>query len=145
MADRGATPVVGKVLEVGIVLLYVSLLTAALYGTVVPEYRATAGQQVADRTVATAAERVQQAVPPRAVGSRTTVGVDLPATIAGAAYRIRVEDRTLVLDHPGGLSARSRLALPDRVVSVRGTWASGDDAAVQVRTTDEGLAVALEP
>lgn len=144
MADRGATPVVGKVLEVGIVLLYVSLLTTALYGTVVPGYRAAAAGEVAERTVAGAAERIQQAVPPRTVEGQTVLRVDLPATIAGSAYRLRTDGETIVLDHPADVTARSRLALPDRVVSVEGTWESGEDTVVRVRTVGEGLAVTLE-
>lgn len=144
MGDRGATPVVGKVLELGIVLLYVTLLTTTLYGTVLPGYRATAGGEVAERTVALAAERVQQAVPPPAVDARSTLTVDLPATVAGAAYRIRVDGRRLVLEHPDGLGARARLALPERVVRVTGSWDSGEDTVVRVRSVEGGLSVRLE-
>lgn len=145
MADRAVTPVVGKVLEVGLVLLYVSLVATAMFGTVVPQYRTAAGGEVAERTVATAAERIQQAVPPAGVAGETAVRVDLPATIAGAAYRIRVDGRWLVLEHPATVTARSRLALPDRVVAVRGTWASGEETVVRVRTGGEGLTVTLDP
>lgn len=144
MADRGATPVVGKVLELGIVLLYLTLLTTALYGTVLPDYRATAGGEVAERTVSLAAERIQQAVPPPVVDGRATVAVDLPATIAGSAYRIRVAERHLVLDHPDSAGARTRLALPRRVVSVEGSWASGADPVVRVHSVEDGVSVALE-
>jgi hypothetical protein len=145
VADRAVTPVVSKALEVGLVVLYVSVLTTAMYGTVVPEYRDAAGEEVAERTLATAAERVQQAVPPSAGHAEATVRVDLPDAIAGAAYRIRADGRALVLDHPDGISSRARLALPDRVVRVTGTWESGDETVVRVVTVEDGLVVRLEP
>lgn len=143
MDNRAVTPVVGKVLEVGIVVLYIALLTTALYGTIVPGYRAAAGEQVAERTLATATERVQQAVPPEARAVDVRVRVDLPDTIAGDRYRIRADGRALVLDHPGGLGGRARLAVPDSVVRVEGTWHSDETAFVRVVSVENGLAVEL--
>ncbi|MFB6169981.1 MAG: hypothetical protein ABEJ06_02435 [Haloarculaceae archaeon] len=136
--------VVGKVLEAGLVVLYIGLVTTALFGGVVPGYRATAGDAVADRTLATAAERIQQAVP----SAGRSVSVDhrlaLPGTIAGAAYRIEAHDRTLYLVHPNpAIDGRTRLALSPAVVSVRGRWESGASTRIVVERVPDGLAVRL--
>jgi len=143
--DRGQTTVVGKALEAGVVVLYIALLTTVLYGGAVPAYETAAGQSVADRTTVAAAERVQQAVPPtkRAVDARQRV--DLPATIAGDTYEVRVVNRTLVLDHPDdGIEARARLALPEAVERVEGRWRSGEPARVRVQGGPDGVVVRLE-
>lgn len=142
--DRAVAPVVGKALEAGLVLLFVALVTTALSTAVVPGYERVAGQRVADRTLAGAAERVQQAVPPATRHAEARVRVDIPRTIAGRGYRVRTDGRSLVLDHPDeALVARSRLALPDRVVRVEGSWASREPAVVRVRGTDSGAVLRL--
>jgi hypothetical protein len=145
---RGLTPAVGKALEVGVVVLFVGVMTTALYGGAVPEYRDAVGEEVAERTVAAAAERVENAVPPPARQARVVHRVDLPASIRGAGYRIEAADRALVLEHPSPeISVRTRLALPARVDTVSGEWESGEDAVVVVtgdadrvliRLTDRG-------
>ena len=142
--DRGLAPVVGKTLEIGLVLLFISGLSTALFGGVVPDYRTVAGDEVAERTVVAAAERVDAAVPPMAWTARVERRVPLPDTIRGAAYRISAEERLLVLEHPArGIDATARLAFPSRVVSVEGTWHSGADTAVVVRTAADGVRVEL--
>lgn len=142
--ERGVAPAVGKALEVGVVLLYVGLLTTALYGGAVPTYRSAAGAEVADRTLVAAAERVEDAVPPAARRVAVRHRVDLPATIRGANYRIVADGEALVLDHPEpDIGGRVRLALPERVVSVTGEWRSHDDAVVVVRSVDGGVEVRL--
>lgn len=142
--ERALSPVVGKVLEAGIVVLFVGLLTTILFGSVVPTYRAAAGGELAERTVAGAADRVEASVPPAARDARVTRHVDLPGTIAGAAYRVRVEDRRLVLEHPHPeVRASAHLALHDRVETVRGDWESGGETRVTVRNGDAGLVVVL--
>lgn len=132
--DRGLAPVVGKGMEALIVLLYVASLVAALHGGVLPEYRAAAAAEVSDRTLVTAADRIEASVPPPASAVDVTRTVALPDTIDRATYRVRVVDGVLVLDHPDpGLSGRVPLALPDRVVAVEGTWESDDRTVVHVR------------
>lgn len=143
--DRGVSAVVGKTLEIGLLTLFVAGVTASLYGGVVPSARTTAGDAVAERAVAAAAQRVQQAVPPNATALSARVGVALPRTIRGAAYEVRARNRTLVLAHPHpGVGARARLALPPSVVSVDGAWRSTEPAVVVVRAEGDGLAVRLE-
>lgn len=142
--DRALTPAVGKALEVGIVVLFVGVLTTALYGNVVPEYRDAVGDEVAERTVVAAAERVENAVPPRTRHARVVHRVDLPSTIRSAGYHVVAENRSLVLRHPSpAIDARTRLTLPERVATVSGTWESGEDAVVVVDGTAKRLAVRL--
>lgn len=142
--DRGLTPAVGKALEVGVVVLFVGILTTALYGNVVPAYRDTVGDEVADRTVVAAAERVENAVPPRVSHARVVHRVDLPTSIRGANYRIATENRSLVVRHPSSaVSARTSLALPAHVDSVVGEWESGAETVVVVSGAEDGLTVRL--
>ena len=142
--NRGFTPVVGKGLEAAIVLLYVASLVAALHGGVLPDYRTAAAAEVGDRTLASAAERVEASVPPPAATVDVTRTVSLPDTIGRSAYRVRAANGTLVLDHPAAdVGGRVRLALPDRVVAVEGSWESGDSARVRVRGTADRVRVIL--
>lgn len=145
MDSRALAPVTGKALEAGVVVLYIALLTTALYGNVVPSYGAAANEQVGDRVLSTAAHHVQQAVP--ATPGRSVdvdARVTLPPTIGSAAYRIRADGRQLVLDHPGeAVGGSVRLALPGAVTSVGGTWHSGDTTHVEVRGDPSGLSVRL--
>ncbi len=129
------------------VVLYVALLSTTLYGGVVPEYRTAAGAEVGERALAESAQRVQQAVPADARRVAVRQQVTLPDTLGGSEYDIRVEDRSLVLDHPGeGIGGSVRLALPPTVESVSGEWSSREAAVVVVRTSSDGdgLAVRLE-
>jgi hypothetical protein len=142
--QRGITPAVGKALEVGVVVLFVGVLTTTLYGNAVPEYRDTVGDEVADRTVAAAAERVENAVPPRVRRARVVHRVDLPERIRGASYRIAAVNRSLVVHHPSrAVEARTRLALPAHVDAVVGEWESGAETVVVVSGTNGGVTVRL--
>lgn len=143
--DRAVATVTGKILEVSLVMLYLGVVATALYGGVVPGYQSAAGDEVAERTLATATQRVQQAVPPNGTHVRTTARVDLPDAIAGRPYEVRVDGRRLILDHPDpDVGARSRLALPESVVDVSGRWSSSGPTYVLVRGTSRGLVVSLE-
>jgi hypothetical protein len=116
-----------------------------MYGGLVPDYRTAAGAEVGERVVAESAQRVQQAVPAHARAVEVRTSVSLPETIRGQAYSLRVENRTLVLDHPrDDIGSQARLALPETVSSVEGNWSSEASAVVSVRDTADGLAVRLE-
>lgn len=142
--DRAVTPATGKLLEVALVVMFVGLASTALYGGAVPGYRSVAGDAVAERTLAGGAQRVQQAVPPNGTQVTASARVDLPASIAGRHYEVRVVDRRLVLDHPDpAIDPSVRLALPESVDSVSGHWSSGAPARVAVRGTERGLVVEL--
>ncbi|MFC6826530.1 DUF7266 family protein [Halopelagius fulvigenes] len=143
-ADRALSPVVGKGLEVGIVVLFVALLTTTLYGGVVPDYRTAAGAEVGERALVGAAERVEGAVPERSVGVERVVSAPLPATVRGDPYRVRATNGTLVLDHPNpGIGGQVRLAMPSRVSNVTGTWTSSDPSWVVVGDGARGPRVSL--
>jgi len=144
VTDRALVPVVGKVLEAMLVLLYVASLVTALHGGVVPDYRDAAAAEVSDRTLASTAARIEASVPPPSDDAAASRTVDLPAAIDDAVYRLRVENRTLVLDHPDpALSGRLRLALSPRVTAVEGSWRSDEPATVRVRGDDGRLRVIL--
>ena len=141
---RAVAPVVGKAMEATLVVLYLGLVTTTLYAGAVPEYRAAAGAEVADRTLADAATDLETAVPPTATAATVRLEVALPGTIAGRGYRIRVHESALVLDHPDpAVATRTPLVLPDRVVRVTGEWRGGTDAAIRVETVPGGVEVRL--
>ena len=144
MTDRGFAPVVGKTLEALLVVLYVTSLVTVLHGGVLPEYRTATAAEVSDRTLSAAAHRIEASVPPPSSDAAVTRTVDLPAAIDRAAYRLRAENGSLVLEHPDDdLSGRLRLALPRRVVAVEGTWRSDERAVLRVRADDGRLRVLL--
>lgn len=143
--ERAVSPVVEQTLAIGLVVLYVGLVAVTVYGGVLPDFRSAAGQRVADRSLATASQRIQQSIPPNATAVEGSTRVDLPATIRGDAYEIRADGSVLVLEHPNaGISSRSRLALPDHVTRVEGRWESGDRTVIVVRSVEDGLVVRLE-
>jgi hypothetical protein len=142
--DRAVSPVVGKALEAALVVLYLGLVTTTLYAGVVPEYRAAAGEEVGERTLAAAATEVERAVPPSAASVDAEIRIDLPRTIAGDRYAVRTDGERLVLEHPHrAVGGRARLSLPDHVVAVRGAWESTDDTVVRVRSVAGGVEVVL--
>jgi len=143
--SRGLSTVVEKLLALGIVLLYIGLLTTTLYGGTVPAYRGVVGAELGERTLAEATARIEQSVPPAGQSATATRRVDLPATIDGAAYEIRADDDRLVLTHPDGqISETTRPVLPDRVTRITGTWQSGAETVVTVSGTRSNLTVRLE-
>jgi len=145
MDDRAVAPVVGKALESGLVLLYVALVTTALFGSVVPHYRSAAGAAVADRALADAASDVEHAIPAGHGNATVSRSVSLPTTIRGETYTVRADNRTLVLVHPNpGVSGRIRLALPGSVTRVTGAWHSSERATVTVRRENGTTVVTLE-
>ena len=145
---RAATPAVSKVFELAIVVLYIGVMTTALYGGVVPEYRDAAGARVGDRALATAAGGVENSVPATETATRVDrqVRIDLPDTIRGEGYWLRVdgEAAALVMDHPRtAVGGRLPLALPASVHSVSGRWSSYEPAVVAVTGTSDRLRVRL--
>lgn len=142
--QRAVSAVVGKTLEAGIMVLYVSLLVSALYGGVVPEYRGAAGDELGDRVLAEAALEVQTAV---SEDARTEADVrhDLPTSIRGTTYRIVAENETLRLVHSdAAVGGELPVALPDDVVRIEGTWYSHERSLVRVERTPAGRVVRLE-
>jgi len=142
--DRAVTPAVGKTLEIGLVVLYVALVTTVLLAGVVPEYRAAAGAELSDRVLISASQEIERAVPPAGTDATVERRVELPATIAGTGYDIRVDGRRLVLDHPDpSVEGSVRLVLGPRVDRVTGEWESGAETVVRVSDGSSGLVVTL--
>jgi len=143
--NRGLTTVVEKLLSLSVVVLYITLLTTVLYGGAVPEYRGAVGAELGDRVLSEATANVERAVPPSSRSAAVTRRVELPATIDGAAYRIRANGTHLRLVHPDeGIGGRARPVLPDRVGTVTGEWESGAETVVSVTGGRGNLTVRLE-
>lgn len=143
-ARRGVTPAVAKSLEIGLVVLFVSLLTTVLLGSLVPDYQRSTDARVGERVLASASGEIESAIPPAAQSVTTRHSVELPASIGGESYDLRVDGRTLVLDHPDdAVSGRIRLVVPERVDRVEGRWDSGADTAVVVRGDSDEFVVTL--
>lgn len=141
---RAVTPAVAKSLEMGMVVLFVGLLTTVSLGGAVPDYQRSVDARVGDRVLAAAGGEMARAVPPAARSVTTRYRVDVPARIGGQSYVLRVDSRDLVLDHPDpAVSGRLRLVLPDRVDRVEGRSDSGADTVVVVRGDADGLVVVL--
>lgn len=135
---------VGKVLEAAIVVLFIGTMTTALYGGVVPDYRATAGDEIADRTLVAAAGEIEGAVPPNSRTVRAETHVDLPSSIRSANFRIVAEGGTITLEHPDdNIGGKYRLTLPTYVDHVEGTWRSGAETTVVAETEGDGVLVRL--
>lgn len=141
---RAVVPMVGKALEAAIVVLFIGTMTTALYGGVVPEYRAAAGDEVADRTLVAAAGEIEGAVPPNARAVEAETRVTLPSAIRNANYRIVANGTTVRLDHPDDeVGGDYRLALPDYVRRVEGTWRSGAETSIVAETVEDGVVLRL--
>ncbi|GGC54900.1 DUF7266 family protein [Haloferax sulfurifontis] len=156
-AERAVVPVVGKALEAAVAVLFIGLLTTVLFGGVVPDHRAAVGDELADRTLAAATERVETTavVPESAVRGTRAADADLPRAIRGQSYRIayvpnatlatdpNVSAPALVLDHPNdAFDRRFPVTLPDSV-TVSGEWDSGNDCVVRVAVGDDGTTLEL--
>jgi hypothetical protein len=142
--DRAVSAVVEKTLELGLITLYVTLVTTTLLAGTVPQAETETGDAIAERTVAAAAERIEQAVPPTATAVTVRERVSLPATIRGTAYDLRADGERLVLVHPDqGIAAEATLTLPDRVTAVEGRWESGGETVIAVDRSPSGLVVRL--
>ncbi len=144
MDDRGLTPVVSETLVIGLVLLYIGLLTVVLYGSVIPEYQTTTGAEIGDRVLATATDRVEQdATESYRLDVRSSV--ELPSTINDRAYSLRAENRTLVLEHPHPeIGGRARPALPESVRAINGNWRSHAPLLIRVVGDETGYRITIE-
>lgn len=141
--DRAVSAVVGKTLETGIVVLYVSMLVALLYGGAVPEYEAAAGDEVGERVLAESVLAVETAVPAHPRGTATATH-DLPRTLDGEPYRIVAGNDSLRLVHDDRrIGGRVPLALPPDVVGVEGEWHSHTPSGIVVERTSDGRVVRL--
>jgi hypothetical protein len=131
MDSRAVSPVVGKLLEAGVVVIFVGVVLAGLQASAVPGFQAAAADELGDRTLAAGAEAVERAARTDASGTVGT-GLDLPERIMGEPYRLRAAGDELVLEHPASeVGGRVPLALPANV-SAEGSWASGGEARLSI-------------
>lgn len=142
MDERAAAPVAGKALEVAVLVVFVGVVSAALFGSVVPTYRTAAGAEVADRALVAVAGQVDTAAVVTDSVVERRVAVSMPPTIRGSAYVVRAVDErgtpTLVLDHPhAGIGGSVALSTPAGT-PVSGTLRSTADPTVVVSRTANG-------
>lgn len=143
MDERAAAPVVGKALEVAVLVVFVGLVSAALFGSVVPSYRTAAGAEVGDRVLVAATGQVEVAARGAPTVERRRADVSLPRTIRGTAYVVRAArvngTPALTLDHPNVAIGGTRvLSLPPRVTAVDGELRSTDAPTVAVSRSPNG-------
>ncbi|MFB6311439.1 MAG: hypothetical protein ABEH64_09710 [Salinirussus sp.] len=144
MDSRALTPVLEKMVAIGLVVLFVSGFAGALLGGAVPSYRSSVASEVADRALAAAADGIETAVP--ATNATTTIHVRLmlPETLADTTYRIVLQNRTVRLQHPNRkVSTTTRLSVPDRVTISNASVPAGE-VVVSVRGDAENRTLTLE-
>lgn len=131
--ERGMTPVVGKTLAIGIVLLYIGGMTTLLYGSVVPGYQAATGEELADRTLATAADEIEGSVPEATGEVNRTRRISLPDRIRDERYRLELSGERLRLEHPDREhSPESILSVPPDTTVADSSWKSGSKLEIRV-------------
>lgn len=144
MDNRAVTPVVEKLLTLGIVVLFIGVVTAVLFGSAVPNYRDAVGAELGDRVVVSAGEQIEAAVPPNGTTISGQTTIDVPETIRGDRYELGVDGTTLALEHPrAGIGSEIHLSLPDHVSTTSGTIESQGDRTVTIEKTADGVAVRL--
>lgn len=149
MDDRAAAPVVGKALEIAVLVVFVGVVSAALFGSLVPTYRTAAGEAVGDRALAAVAGQVDTAAAVTDSVVERRVAISMPRTIRGAAYTVRAvngsERQRLELDHPHpGVGGTLPLATPP-AVTVDGTLRStGEPTVVVTQSTSGTVRVVLQ-
>ncbi len=122
MDDRAVTPVIEKTIAVGLVVLFVAGFGGSLLAGTVPAYRASVGQEVADRVLASAASAIEGAPPATNATAQIRVERRLPPTIRGASYDLQLRNRSLELRHPDpAIGGSTRLAIPESVTVENGT------------------------
>lgn len=142
--SRGLSSVVGKTLSMGIALLYVGGMMGLLFGGVVPSYQTSAGEEVSERTLATAAGHLEGANP--AVDGRinTTTNVELPSSIRNTRYRLVLTNDTLRLVHPDEqLQRETSLSFAGNVRTQASSWASGGPLLVRVEGPADNRTVSI--
>lgn len=137
-------------MEVAILVVFVGLVSATLFGSVVPAYRTAAGAEVGDRALVAVASQVDDAARAPASVVERRVSISMPRVIRGVPYVVRATDGsrnvvpTLVLDHPrAGIGGRITLVVPSGT-TVDGELRSTETPTVVVSHTENGtMAVVL--
>ena len=140
--ERAMSPVIEKSVAATITLLYVGSIMGLLYGGVVPGYESTTASELGERTLATAAEHVEQAPPQTGGDLEGTKTVDLPSTIQNTNYELVLSNGTLTLDHPT-VELETTLSLGDGVTTTNSTWQSGGTLEIYVSGPADNRTIAL--
>lgn len=144
--ERGLTPVVSKALVIGIALLYVGGVTSLLFGGVAPEYRTAAGEELAERTLATAVGEIERTVPEANGTVDRSRAVRLPERIREKRYRLELSGTSLRLDHPDPeIGTRARLSIPSDVHVSGGSWRSGNTLEIRVTGPPDNRTLEIDP
>lgn len=131
MNERAVTPVVGKLLAAGLVIVFVGVVLAGLQTGAVPGFRAAAADELGDRSLAASADAIEDTARADAAGV-VELRPELPARIAGERYALRGAGDELVLEHPSpAVGGRVPLALPANA-TVTGEWPSDEPHAVSL-------------
>lgn len=143
--ERGVTPAVSKTLAIGIALLYIGGMTTLLFGSVVPGYQSAAGDELAERTLATAAGEIEQSVPEADGTVEQTQTIELPDRIDDERFTLELSGRQLVLEHPDReIGGETRLSLPENTFVKDSSWRSGDDLEISVTGPVENRTLQIE-
>lgn len=135
-ADRALSPVIEKTLVTGIALMYIGGVMGLLIGGVVPTYETAAGEELSERTLATAAGEIEQASTGMAGNVTSTTSVTLPPAIDDTGYELRLDDERLVLEHPTDeFDRETTVAFGENVTGGSGTWNSGGELVIHVEGT----------
>lgn len=130
---RALTPVVEKTLAAGIALLFVGGMMGLMLGGIVPGFEVSAGEELGERTLATAAGDIERTATGVDGDVNRTVTVTLPATIDGSTYELELEDRSLTLVHPEGAITESvPLGLPEGITVRDSRWQGGGELTIRL-------------
>jgi hypothetical protein len=143
--QRAMTPVVGKTLAIGIVILYIAGMTTILLGGTVPEYRTNAGSELGDRVLATAGGSIEQSVTAANGTVETNRTVELPPAIREESYELELAGRQLRLRHSNPeIGGELRLSVPPTVAVENSTWRSGTDLQIRVSGPPDNRTLTIE-
>lgn len=144
--ERAVSAVVAKTLAAGLAMMYIAGMTGIILGGIVPDYEHTTGEELSERTLATAATTIEGSVPQANGTVNTTSTAELPSTIDGQSYRIELSDRTLSLVHPTeSIGHSTRLSLPPDTTAENGTVASSEQFRVRVTGPASNRTVSVDP
>ncbi|WP_330631335.1 DUF7266 family protein [Halocatena halophila] len=141
MKNRGLTSPVSEALAIIILLGVMGILSALLYGDIVPSAETTATIEESDRVLDRIARRVGDT--PHTMGQvRAKIILSIPETIQGDRYRIYGENRSVVLSHPSLAIDRQR-SLPHFVTSSTGSWHGNGPLVIHIAGNRDGIAIEI--
>ncbi len=141
MNNRGLTSVIGEALAIIILLGVLGILSALLYGDIVPNAESTATIEESDRIL----DRIERRVGdiPHSMGQvRAEFVLSIPETIQGDRYRIYGANRSVALSHPSLAVDRQR-QLPHFITSSTGSWHGDGPLVIHIAGNRDGIAIEI--